>query len=883
MKHHDEEMLNRAIEQLRYSAPDAGSVTASAERIAHRLGIAPGKELAMENTNKTETIKSCSDVQELLGAYRAGTLSTARALLVEAHLHDCGECLRQYRSQPGHAAVDWATPQVGPRLVSGNGSASRPAATWRRPEVLGWTLATAAAILSVSFFVYRAYWQVPPGVRAEVQSIDGSAYLVSDAGSRPLMAGASLQENDHQRTAGGSRAVLRLSDGSTVEVNERSMLGVAAKGRNMTVSLDDGAVIVQAAKRDSGHLYVRTPDCRVAVTGTVFSVDAGIKGSRVAVLQGAVDVENSGAETVVHAGDQFASNANLSPTSLEEEVSWSQDREKYLGLVAQFAALRNRIGQIPFPGPRYSSDLLDRVPANTLLYVSVPNLGDFLSEANTVFHDQLGKSPELQQWWNSGRGNNTEELDALVEKLHETSRYLGDEVVIVGVKGADHPGFAVIADVNKSGLDDFLKQQFPISSPKGGLTVLDEHALGAVADAKTQPGGYALLREHEAIFAGDAATLRTVDAQFNAGSSGFASGVFGKQIAAAYERGAGIILAADLHQMIERQASLHPARPASNMISRSGFEGVQYLIAEHRETNGNPQNHLNLQFAGERQRVASWLAAPAPIGSLDFVSPNASFAVAALSKDPKLIADDMIAIADAENPDRASRENDEQKQIEETVRGELISNLGGDFLVSLDGPVLPTPSWKAVIEVRDSTLVQDAIEKLLNLVNEQPHSNNFQGISIDSSETGGQRFYAVHDVANASVKAYYTYADGFMIIAPSRALLIETMRTHTSGNTLARSAAFKALLPRDSNENCSAVAYQNLSPVLSPLLSQMSGPSADILKQVASDSKPTAICAWGEESRIEAASDSRLFGFDFLTLGALLHPGNQQPARNVKE
>ena len=96
MKHHDEEMLNRAIEQLRYSAPDAGSVTASAERIAHRLGIAPGKELAMENTNKTETIKSCSDVQELLGAYRAGTLSTARALLVEAHLHDCGECLRQY-------------------------------------------------------------------------------------------------------------------------------------------------------------------------------------------------------------------------------------------------------------------------------------------------------------------------------------------------------------------------------------------------------------------------------------------------------------------------------------------------------------------------------------------------------------------------------------------------------------------------------------------------------------------------------------------------------------------------------------------------------------------------------------------------------------------
>ncbi len=71
---------------------------------------------------------------------------------------------------------------------------------------------------------------------------------------------------------------------------------------------------------------------------------------------------------------------------------------------------------------------------------------------------------------------------------------------------------------------------------------------------------------------------------------------------------------------------------------------VRYLIAEHRESNGTPENHLNLQFSGGRQRVASWLGAPAPVGSLDFVSPNAALAVAGVSKDPTAIVDDMLAM-----------------------------------------------------------------------------------------------------------------------------------------------------------------------------------------------------------------------------------------------
>ena len=400
MKRHDEMLLRTAVQAIKADEPDTMQVAASARRVAGRLGISALAE-SMDGS-EVEAIESCGDVQRLLNSYRAGTLPPTRSLMIEAHLHDCGDCLRRAKSESGTAVLDWSAPKAAPAFV------------WR-PRAFSWALAPIFALLVGTFFVYRAYWQVPPGVRAEVQSIDGSAYRISGAGDRPLHPGDTLAEGDHLRTSGGAHAVLRLSDGSTIEVNERSFLDVGARGHNMTIALDNGAVIVQAAKRDSGHLYVKTPDCRVAVTGTVFSVNSGIKGSRVAVLQGSVQVMHGGVNSLIHAGDQLATNDNLSPAPVEDQISWSQDRGKYLALLAQFAVLQHRLDAIPSPRLRYTSDLLERVPAGTLLYISIPNLGDYLSEADKVFQDQLKQSPVLQQWWEHGHAKNTADLDSLVD------------------------------------------------------------------------------------------------------------------------------------------------------------------------------------------------------------------------------------------------------------------------------------------------------------------------------------------------------------------------------------------------------------------------------------------------------------------------------------
>jgi hypothetical protein len=252
----DEMRLRTAVQALQADEPGAEQMAVSARRVADRLGI------DSVNESRVDAITSCDDVQGLFGSYRAGTLSPARALLIEAHLRDCRDAAASSAEGLGTAVLDWSAPK--PRRVF----------AWR-PQVFGWASASAIALLVTVFLVYKAYWQVPPGVRAEVQSIDGAAYRISDAGDHRLSPGEKLGEGETLRTSAGGHAVLRLTDGSTIEVNERSVVGVGARGRDMTVTVANGAVIVEAAKRTSGHLYVRTPDCRVAVTGTVFSVDAG--------------------------------------------------------------------------------------------------------------------------------------------------------------------------------------------------------------------------------------------------------------------------------------------------------------------------------------------------------------------------------------------------------------------------------------------------------------------------------------------------------------------------------------------------------------------------------------------------------------------------------
>src|SRR4029079_18559791 len=130
--------------------------------------------------------------------------------------------------------------------------------------------------------------------RATVVSETGGALYRLPGGA--MQSGAAIGEKERIRTGPNAHAVLRLADGSTVDVNERTELFVTTAWSGQTIHLQYGDVIVQAARQRRGHLRVLTRDSIASVKGTVFAVSAGLGGSVVSVVEGSVGVNQPGRE-----------------------------------------------------------------------------------------------------------------------------------------------------------------------------------------------------------------------------------------------------------------------------------------------------------------------------------------------------------------------------------------------------------------------------------------------------------------------------------------------------------------------------------------------------------------------------------------------------------
>jgi hypothetical protein len=714
--------------------------------------------------------------------------------------------------------------------------------------------------------------------RMVAERVDGTLFRVDGTQPVPIRAAAAIAPDQAVRTGRGSRAVLRLADGSRIEVNEHSELSVEARRAGTVIDLRRGSVIVEAAKQaGERRLFVAAPDCEVAVKGTIFAVSHGPKGSRVAVAEGEVWVEHGGAVTKLTPGQQTATQVNITAVPVSDEFAWSAERERYAALLHELSevsdAMAERLAAVP---TRYDSHLLPLLPADTFVYAAAPNVSGELASAGEDLLQRIESSPQLAQWFAAHRASNPNapELTEVLSRFRALGAGIGDEVVVgvAGMPAGASTRVVLLAEVrDRAGLLAAIESGLQRVRSECGeeipvVVVSDPASIPAV----TGHGLYVWVGASVAVATNDAAEI--VRLAGGAGASGFAGTPFFAQLARSYEGGVTWLFAADLARVTAGGMAGHPGDTGTQAAADLGLTDVQYLLVEHKRTETQSQLRGVLTFAQDRRGVPAWLGAPAPMGSLEFVSPNAYVAGCVLAKEPREIADEVIAVVRQRDPEGFGKLLAFEQEHSLSLRDDLAGPLGGEFLFAVDGPVLPAPAWRVVVLVEDEARLQATLGKLLAEVNRQLAAEGRPAMAIEESTDGGVTFYRVSGGGQAS-ELHYTFADGYWLLAPDRLALKDALRTRASGLTLAASAEFKRSLPVDGQEQYSGLVYVNSGTLGSALAAAVPAgaavagqPGLAELRDLLAKQSIMAFCVTAERDRIVVTGT----GLDLLNPGQVL-------------
>ena len=429
-----EDRLERALQDMKEEDVDSGTLETARARVWEK----------MTNTDSA----TCAEFRQDFGAYLMNGLGSSRRILVEDHLSRCPACRSRIADMKGERTVIAMPRRHSSRWVQWGGAAA------------------AAAVLFAALYIGRDAIDAmmgPGGARATVVSADGGLYrltslsadLSAEARSAKVEArsakvegslepGAAIGEGESVRTGPKGHAMLRLADGSIVDVNERTELFVTAAWSGQAIHLLRGDIIVKAAKQRRGRLRVLTRDSIASVKGTVFAVSAGMGGSVVSVVEGSVAVNQPRRQVVLSPGEQAASIPALA-SSVASAVSWSPDAESYLELLGSFAKIDRELANFPAE-MRTASVLLPYLPAEAIVYGTIPNPGITIGRAVALADEQSAQNATFGAWWNSETG---QMLRQMVDRVQSVNPLLGDEIAFCAsiVPGLGDPVPMVMARV----------------------------------------------------------------------------------------------------------------------------------------------------------------------------------------------------------------------------------------------------------------------------------------------------------------------------------------------------------------------------------------------------------------------------------------------------
>ena len=858
-RNNEDQILDKVTAEIRNEKINPAVVSAAADRVWARVSAAAGE--AEFQLPAVDRIEGCGDFQSLIPTYLAGKLSEARSLLLVDHTHECIPCRKAMNEARSRRSATIKPVVARPRYSL-------------QPVVLRWGIAAALVIgfglLAIP--IVQNYW-TRGNFEATVHAAEGQVFQVADTQTASVNVGAKLQQGEKVRTAKDGRAVVRLGDGTLIEMRDRSELSLSRNGQGTTIHLDRGSIVVEAAKQRDGKLFVESGDSLVSVTGTIFSVNNGTKGSRVSVIEGEVNLNHAGSDRVLRPGDQATTNPSIAMIPVKDEVAWSRNAGQYAAVLNGLATLKKDLNAVQQPGVRYSTHLLDLMPENTVVYAALPNLANSIAESHRVIQERMSQNAALREWWEKEQSGRSQNMDQVVETIRQFGSYLGDEIAVsVSIDDRGEPTEPlVLADLkNSQGFRQFLEQEIAKYSDKKGKPEIAfiENPLTAVAVAQTddkQEKLYVWIQEN--LFAASPKlqqlqSLATTKA--NAGLSSFTLTPFRSRIAQVYQEGAGLVVAANLEKVVAQTKAQRTKDPdgekAESALTKLGILSLKYFVLDQKDTNGKTHTQASVSFSDAQRGIPSWLAAPGPMGSLDYISPDANVVAGFVVKDPTAMVDDLLGVLETVSPELRKNLDKLQTGHGLNIRSDIAAPLGGEFAFAIDGPIFPTPSWKLVFEVNDPAHLQQTLERVVGEVNKQAAYFGKSGLAWQKTDMGGRMYYTLKSTDFGLLEVNYTYANGYLIVGPSRALVERSLRSQESGLSLLRSAKFTAGLPADGNANFSAVFYHNIGGLVPAGLAGTadklpSGPQQAV-KAIVSDMPPTLAYAYAQGDSITFAANT---------------------------
>lgn len=878
---YSDRLFDETMDQVRNLEPPEAEMRAAAERVWAKLEqhAAASSGQSAPSVAGHAVLVTEADFEALFAEYLAGTLPAARRELLEARLHENVTTRKAWLNFKARAEGRLTDFEIAAQRVRNQKAAQAPA---RISLFARWAAVAAmfVAVAGLSWYGWNAWGPAQRGPQATVYAANGPLYVVDGGNVIAISKGDHILPHQQVRVPEATRASIRLRDESLVEIRPGSTFSLSSFGDDLTVHLLGGDVIVEAAKRSRGHLYVASKEMEVSVTGTVFAVGTGVKGSRVGVLEGSVLVAHRGGKQALRPGMQYATAAQVTSASLEEQVSWSENFEKHLALLRSLTALDSELAKLQLPSLRYQSALVASVPAQTMIYASVPNLEDTIRQAREIISSRLQADANLRQWMTSGNGKFT--ADTLLGELQGFSGFAGDEMLLLALRNADgRPDApAVVAVLAKPGLEDYLKQRVAaLAEGNAPEPIHFYHSLGELAMAPAMEGLHVLIANERMVLSPALPTVRAIAASVIAGTpSGFVSTDFGARVQRTYQQGAGFFLAADLTNLVRKSDG-----SVDKGVEFTGIDDLRFLEVEQKQLNNEVDLRSTFTFASDRHGMASWLAAPGALRALEFVSGQASAVSAATVKDPARMLEDLLRMAAGADANEKLAEMESKLGIR--VREDLAEPLGNEVAFAIDGPILPAPSWKLVLQVNDPVKLNTAIQRVVESFNREMSLRGKPTAQFSTESVDGLTFhtiaYAVNGEGGASklTTVNYVFAAGYLIAGPDRGLLRQAIQTQASGTSILSDAKFRALLPADQYTGFSGVFFQQAAGALASLASSMAANSGAkpeqvaAMEQLAKELKPTLVAAYADSRSVTVASKSGLFGLggnSLLRMGLLM-------------